>query len=206
MLLASASPRRRELLGLLGVRFTVVVSRFDEATLSHLTDPQEYVPLAARGKAREVASRRDGIVLGVDTDVVAPNGAILGKPRDADDAATMLRSLSGKTHRVLSGVCLLRAEGGIITREAERLVETSVTFTTLPDAAIRAYVATGEPMDKAGAYAIQGGALAFVARVEGDLSSVIGLPLPTVAELLNDFAVPIWGGGDGDEAKRTGDQ
>ncbi len=190
LLLASASPRRRELLALLGVRFAVVVSRFDEDSLKHLTDPVEYVRAAALGKAEEVASRHAGITLGCDTDVVSPDGVILGKPTDADDAKRLLRSLSGKTHSVYSAVALLQSEdNGAVTRRDVRVVETRVTFDRLSDAAINAYVATGDPLDKAGAYGIQSGALAFVSRVDGDLSSVIGLPLPTLREMLEDFGV-----------------
>lgn len=194
MLLASASPRRRELLNLIGVRFTVVVSRFDESTLTHLTDPEEYVVQAALSKAEEVAFRRAGIVLGADTDVVSPDGRILGKPENAEAARAMLQSLSGKTHRVFGGVAVLRSDGkgGILHRDV-RVVQTSVTFADLCDAAISAYVATGEPMDKAGGYGIQGGALAFVAHLSGDLSNVIGLPVTTTVEMLQNAGVPVWG-------------
>ncbi len=192
-MLASASPRRRELLGLLGVRFTVVTSRFDEATLSHLRDPIEYVRRAAESKADEVAARRAGLILGVDTDVVAPDGAILGKPKDADDARRLLRLLSGQTHSVYSGVALLASDGvGTVTRREVRVMETRVTFGDLPDAAIDAYIATGEPFDKAGAYGIQGGAMAFVTRVDGDLSNVVGLPLWAVGEMLEAAGYPLW--------------
>ena len=192
LLLASASPRRRDLLDLVGVRYLVVVSRFDEASLRHLTNPEEYVRAAATGKAEEVASRREGVILGVDTDVVAPDGTILGKPEDTDDACRMLRSLSGRTHRVLSGVCLLRSRGGDIVQRDLRVVETAVTFADLPNDAIQAYVGTGEPMDKAGAYGIQGGGLAYVVRLDGDLSNVIGLPLPTVTAMLPAFGISLW--------------
>ncbi len=194
LLLASASPRRRELLALLGVRYTVAVSRFAEETLSHLTDPIEYVRRAAQSKAAEVARRRPScFVLGVDTDVVAPDGTILGKPADAADAHRLLRSLSGRTHSVYSGVALLQSDAeGQVIRQTTRVEETRVSFGDLSDAAISAYVATGEPMDKAGAYGIQGGAMAFVTRVEGDLSNVIGLPLWTVGEMLAAFGVPLW--------------
>ncbi len=195
LLLASASPRRRELLARLGVRFTVVASRFDENSLASITDPEEYVRRAAAGKAAEVARRRTGIILGVDTDVVAPDGAILGKPADASEARDLLRRLSGQTHTVYSGLVLLEAgdnENQRILRSETRVVATRVTFADLPDAAIDAYVATGEPFDKAGAYAIQGGAMPFVTRVDGDLSNVIGLPLWTVGEMLAAFGVPLW--------------
>lgn len=194
LLLASASPRRRELLALLGVRYIVVVSRFDEGTLAHLTDPVEYVRRAAESKAEEVARRRPGaLTLGIDTDVVAPGGTILGKPQDAADACRLLRLLSGHTHTVYSGVALLQASaGGEIVRRDIRVVGTQVTFGDLTDEAIAAYVATGDPLDKAGAYGIQGGALPFVTRVEGDLSNVIGIPLWTVGEMLTAAGLPLW--------------
>jgi septum formation protein len=193
LLLASASPRRRELLGTLGVRFTVVVSRFNEDTLSYITDGEEFVRTAATKKAEEVASRREGLILGVDTDVVAPDGSILGKPTDPEDAKRILRFLRGKTHRVYSGVVLLDSDGqGTIARRETRVVRTDVTFADVPDTAIDNYVATGEPLDKAGAYGIQGAAMPFVTRIEGDLSNVIGLPLWTVAEMLTGFGVSLW--------------
>ena len=169
------------------------MSRFDEATLAHLTDGREYVQRAAESKAQEVASRCAGWILGVDTDVVAPNGTILGKPTDPQDAKRMLRQLSGDTHTVFSGIALLTVEApGKITQRALRVVETRVSMAELPDAAIDAYVATGEPLDKAGGYGIQGGALPFVIRVEGDPSNVIGLPLWPVAEMLLAAGVPLW--------------
>lgn len=192
LILASASPRRRDLLRRLGVRFTVVVSGFDESTLSHLTDGAEYVLRAAESKAAEVATRRNGLILGVDTDVVSPDGVILGKPGSPDEAAAMLRTLSGRTHTVHSGVALLAVEKGVVVRAETRLVSTRVRLAQLPDAAIAAYVATGEPMDKAGGYGMQGHAMAFVKRVDGDPSNVIGLPLWCVAELLESFGHPLW--------------
>lgn len=194
LFLASASPRRRELLARLGVRFTVVVSRFDEATLPRQIDGAEYVRRAAQAKAQEVARRRSGLILGVDTDVVAPDGQILGKPADAEEARRMLRRLSGRTHTVFSGVALMHSDGSAdgITDCEIRVVATAVTLAELPDTAIDAYVATGEPLDKAGGYGIQGGAMPFVTRVEGDPSNVIGLPLWTVAEMLAARGVPLW--------------
>jgi len=206
LLLASVSPRRRELLARLGVRFTVVASRFDEASLAHVADPEEYVRRAAAGKAEEVAKRRAGLILGVDTDVVAPDGTVLGKPADAADAGRMLRSLSGKTHTVYSAVALLESDGrGGVARRAERLVATRVTFAELSDTAIDAYVATGEPRDKAGAYAVQGRAMPFVTRLDGDPSNVIGLPLATVAAMLEGFGVALWRHALDDRADPAGD-
>ena len=194
VVLASASPRRRELLETLGVDFTGSVSRFDESTLSLVADAAAYVCDAAEAKAQEVASRRSGWILGVDTDVVAPDGAILGKPVDSEAARRMLRSLRGRSHTVYSGVALLATsdiDDGITYRDV-RVVSTRVTFSMIPDAAIDAYVATGAPLDKAGGYGIQERALAFISRIEGDPSNVIGLPLSTVAEMLMDAGVPLW--------------
>lgn len=175
------------------MEYTVTVSGFDEALLAHLTDGREYVQRAALSKAEEVAGRCAGWVLGVDTDVVAPDGTILGKPTDTEDAFRMLRSLSGQTHTVFSGVALLTVpHPGRITERSMQVVETRVTMAELPDEAIRAYVRTGEPLDKAGGYGIQGGAMPFVTRIEGDPSNVIGLPLWTVAELLTQAGIPLW--------------
>ena len=193
LLLASASPRRRELLAYLGVRCTVVVSRFDEGTLAHITDPAEYVQKAALSKAEEVARRRAGVILGADTDVVDANGQILGKPENTNAAFEMLKSLSGKTHEVFGGVAVLRSNAaGEILYRAVQVVQTRVTFATLSDAAISAYAASGAPMDKAGGYGIQGAAMAFVSHLDGDLSNVIGLPLTTTAAMLQDAGVALW--------------
>ncbi|WP_395144616.1 Maf family protein [Armatimonas sp.] len=191
--MASASPRRRQLLELLGVEFTVLVSQFEESSLEHLTDGRVYVQQAALCKAQEVAQRQAGWILGVDTDVVAPEGTILGKPADSNEATQMLRALSGKTHSVFSGVALLTvaAPGEIIAQEL-LVVETRVTMATLPEEAIAAYVATGEPLDKAGGYGIQGGAMPFVTHIDGDPSNVIGLPLWSVAELFSRAKIPLW--------------
>lgn len=174
------------------------VSRFDEATLARLADPKEYVRRAAEEKAREVAGRLSGFVLGVDTDVVSPDGAVLGKPETPDRAREMLRILSGRTHTVLSALCLLDAYGTAdgITRQETALVETRVTFATLSPEAIEAYVATSEPYDKAGGYGFQGRAMAFVAKLDGDPSSVIGLPLATTVRLLEGWNIPLWGAVD----------
>ncbi|MGC4046502.1 MAG: Maf family protein [Armatimonas sp.] len=192
--MASASPRRRQLLKLLGVRFSVVVSQFDEDSLKYLTDPAEYVQRAAEGKALEVARRRAGVILGVDTDVVGPQGQVLGKPKDAEDAHKMLSLLSDHTHSVLTAISLVESEGktGGIVHQETHLIQTQVTFAALTDEAIGAYVATGDSLDKAGSYGFQGPALAFIARIDGDPSSVIGLPLAPVADLLRSRGVPLW--------------
>jgi septum formation protein len=176
------------------VPFSVAVSRFDEESLAHLSDPADYVQRAAEGKAIEVARRRAGVVLGVDTDVVSPEGHVMGKPRDADNAGEMLRRLSGKTHSVLTAVALVESEGktGGIVHQETHLIQTQVTFAALTDDAIGAYVATGDSLDKAGGYGFQGAALAFIAHIDGDPSSVIGLPLAPVAALLRSRGVPLW--------------
>jgi len=192
LILASASPRRRELLENLGVNFEVLVSDFDEGTLAHIVDPAEYVVRAAESKAEAVAARcRDGIVLGVDTDVVAPDGNILGKPTGLDDARRMLRSLSGKTHHVYSAVTALLVVSGVIRQRGTRLVTVAVSFRPLSDQAIEHYMTASEYGDKAGGYGIQGRAMAFVDRLDGDLSAVIGLPLTALTDLLGEFGVSL---------------
>jgi septum formation protein len=179
LILASGSPRRRELLGLLGVPFTVDPSGADE------TPPTGQMPAAvarhlALVKAREVATRHPGAyVLGADT-LVAVDDLILGKPADATDAAQMLRVLCGRAHRVPTGVALIVPDG---TETA--IVETAiVTMHAFTDIAISSYLATGEPFDKAGSYAVQGAGGALVASVQGCYTTVVGLPLCRVAALL----------------------
>lgn len=176
LVLASGSPRRRELLAQLGFAFTVVPSRFEERAEG--LSARDTVCLFARGKAREVFSRRrDALVLGADT-VVALGGTIFGKPADADDAKRMLRALSGRTHSVFTGVCAVSAEG-----ERETVVETHVTFLPLPEELIEAYVKSGSPMDKAGAYGIQDG-YPLAERIEGSYTNIVGLPVEETAALL----------------------
>jgi nucleoside triphosphate pyrophosphatase len=180
VLLASASPRRRELLAQLGIRFTVVPSAVPE-----IPEPGEAAEACARrlarAKAAQVARQHpDCLVLGADT-VVVVDDALLGKPADREEARRMLRRLSGRTHRVLTAVALIVPPGGV----DEVLAESRVEFRPLTAAEINAYVDGGEPFDKAGAYAIQGGARAFVRRVDGSLSNVIGLPVDEVAALLH---------------------
>ncbi len=181
LVLASTSPRRRELLRLLGLPFEVVASRYDEELIDPAgMTPPEYVTQLAQGKAEEVAGRTDGdaLVLGADTTVVL-DGWFLNKPADAADARRMLRALSGRTHEVYTGLCLIH--GGVLTTNFAR---TEVAFDTLSDAVISAYVATGEPLDKAGAYGIQGKALSFIPEIHGDYFNVVGLPLEYLRNLL----------------------
>lgn len=181
--LASQSPRRRELLTQLGVDFRVV----DVDVPEHRgvqESPREYVSRVARDKARAglaaLAGIADAWVLGADTEVVLDD-EVFGKPRDASDAATMLRRLSGRTHAVVSAVWLVDAQG-----ERNACCVSRVRFAELDEAAIAAYVATGESFGKAGAYAIQGRGAALVEHLEGSYSGVMGLPLFETAKLLRE--------------------
>ena len=195
LVLASASPRRSELLTQAGYRFRVHPAHISEDPLTG-ADPIAYVTRLAREKAeavyleltRELTASdsqelsRDSesglAVLGADTTVTLDN-MILGKPADAADAARMLRLLSGRTHRVMTGVAVVTAESVEVAAEV-----TAVRFLTLSDAEIADYVASGEPMDKAGAYAIQGRAARWIPRIEGCYFNVVGLPLALVSAML----------------------
>lgn len=188
MILASASPRRKELLLQAGFELSIEPADVDETRLPN-ESPVALVRRLACLKARAALERRgmpaDGeVLLGADT-IVWRGEDVLGKPIDQTDAIRMLRELSGKTHHVSTGVCLLVARGGEVD-ERSFVETTDVTFRALADGEIDAYVATGEPMDKAGAYAIQGGAGAFVSSYNGDYDNVVGLPVSRVlAELEN---------------------
>lgn len=172
LILASASPRRRELLSLFDLDFDVEPAHIDESVLDG-ENPDAYVLRVAREKAQAIHDRRPGYyVLGSDTAVVL-DGASLGKPGDDEVARDMLRRLSGREHRVLSGVALVAPDG----RVDERLSVTRVEFAELPADWIDRYVASGEPHDKAGAYGIQGAAGIWVRSISGSYSAVVGLPL-----------------------------
>jgi len=183
LVLASASPRRRELLAQAGFSFTIVPASIAEDARPD-ENPVAYVTRLAREKAQKVyarlgAEQQQTVVLGADTTVVAPNGEILGKPADADDAARMLRLLSGATHQVITGVAVVSSSRVETSAEV-----THVTMTTVSDQEIAAYIATGEPMDKAGAYAIQGHAARWIPRIHGCYFNVVGLPLALVSGML----------------------
>ncbi len=180
IILASASPRRMELLASAGVDFDVCVSSVSEDVLPG-EGPRDHVMRLARDKALEVASRKEGrFFIGADT-IVACDNEIMGKPRDAADAERMLRRLSGVAHAVITGFAVYdKARDGLICDA----VETRVFFKHLRDEEIAAYIATGCPMDKAGAYAIQGGAAHMVERIDGSYTNVVGLPLCEVIEVL----------------------
>jgi len=170
LVLASQSPRRRELLTTAGFEFTVRARPVEE-TRAAGEDPDAYVRRLAREKAEAAWEDRDEIILGADT-VVVLDGEVLEKPRDAADARRMLRLLSGREHTVITGICLRHAHGAEVNSSSTR-----VHFLALTEAEIDAYVDSGEPMDKAGAYAIQGLASRFIDRIEGDFANVVGLPV-----------------------------
>ena len=175
LVLASGSPRRAELLRQAGIRFDVSAPDVDE-TLRDGEAPEAYVRRLAAAKAGRIAALHPGrVVLGADTTVVV-DGEVLGKPRHAAEAARMLGQLSGRSHLVLTGVCLIGPDG---EAQVEAAV-TTVDFRALSAVEIAAYVDSGEPMDKAGAYAIQGGAAGFVSRLDGEFDNVVGLPLALI--------------------------
>ena len=184
LVLASASPRRAELLQRVGLEFEVVVPDVDESVHDG-EPPDRYAARVAADKAARVAALRpDAVVLAADTAVVV-DGDALGKPADAHDAVRMLRRLSGRTHRVLTAVHVVTPDG----RAYEVTVGAEVTMAALGDDEIVAYVGTGEPLDKAGAYAVQGRGAALVTRLEGDPTTVVGLPLRTTLDLLDRAGV-----------------
>lgn len=178
LILASASPRRRELLQQVGLQFTVVTADIDETPLPG-EDRTRYTLRLADAKARAVLLLHpDAVVIGADT-TVAVDGELLGKPLDAEDAARMLRLLSGRAHHVTTAVAVLTQTQTLTAGET-----TTVFVAPMREDEIAAYVATGEPMDKAGAYAIQGIAAQWIPRIDGDYSNVVGLPLARLAALL----------------------
>lgn len=179
-MLASQSPRRSEILRQAGIPFVVRVAGVDESPHAGET-PEEYVRRLAVAKASAVEAKPDEIVLGADTTVVV-DGEILAKPENIEDARRMLRLLSGRRHEVMTGICLRSVRRAICD-----CASTEVVFSTLTKNEIAAYVASGEPMDKAGAYAIQGLASKFVERIEGDYFNVMGLPVALVYRYLETW-------------------
>ena len=181
LILASGSPRRRELLSLYTTDFTVCVSDFDESAVTAPT-PAQLVEQLAIGKCLAVAKQHpDAVVIGCDT-VVDVDGTVFGKPHDAEDAKRMLRALSGKTHQVHTGVCIAKGD------RAEHFVDScKVTFFPLGEEEIDFYTATPEPYDKAGAYAIQGRAALWLDRIEGDYYTIMGLPVSRTVQTLTHF-------------------
>ena len=188
LILASKSPRRKELLKQIGIPFVVVVSDAEEVSGNSWT-PAALVVENAKRKARAVAEKYpDSPVLGADT-VVSSEGKIFGKPKDKDEARKMLTALSGKMHEVTTGLALINRNEIRTTN-----VTTKVFFDTMTKADIDAYIATEEPMDKAGAYALQGKAARFIEKIEGSYSNVVGLPLNALIQLgkgLNLFPLAV---------------
>ena len=179
LILASGSPRRRELLDKFGINYEILPAQGEESAPPELT-PGERVKALAAQKAEEVAQRLNdpaAVILAADT-LVELDGEVLGKPGTAERAQAMLRALSGREHRVWSGVCI--REGEKVLAESEC---TSVHFRALTDAEIHAYITTGEPLDKAGAYGYQGLASLFVERIEGDFFNVMGLPVCRMGQM-----------------------
>lgn len=181
LILASASPRRHALLGRMGYVFETCSPDVDEHVEGHA---QDIVRTLAGRKARAAAEQFvSGVIIASDT-LVSLDGCALGKPVDEQEAYTMLRALSGREHEVFTGVCLMDAEDG---RQLVEAVRTGVRFRSLSDAEICAYIQTGEPMDKAGAYGIQGGAGAFVEALDGSFENVMGFPVDDVERMLVEF-------------------
>ncbi|HET6513671.1 MAG TPA: nucleoside triphosphate pyrophosphatase [Thermodesulfovibrionales bacterium] len=187
IILASASPRRRELLALTGLKFKVDPGDYEEAMDSHRA-PHDLARFLSLEKARAVAPRhRDAIIIAADTFIVF-NGELLGKPRTGGEARRMLRMLSGKSHSVITGFTVLDTGRG---RRLSRSVQTRVWFRRLAPGEIDAYVRSGEPLDKAGGYAIQGLGSLIVRKIEGDFFNVIGLPLSALVESLKRFGINV---------------
>jgi septum formation protein len=185
LVLASASPRRQELLRSAGIAFTVHPANVPEVPLPNEA-PRAFAERLAREKALAVFRQRPSdVVLGADT-IVIVDEQVLGKPRDAADASRMLRLLSGRSHQVTTGVCLVAA--GFVDVRSETTV---VTMGSLSENDIQSYVASGEPMDKAGAYAIQGIASRWITRIEGDYGNVVGLPVSLVHRMLKEHNIPV---------------
>lgn len=194
--LASASPRRKELLEQIGMEFTIQVSDVDEVTAA--TEPAEYVMELAAMKAEDVAGKipvmydtrdinQDYVVIGSDT-VVAVGNEILGKPVDEEDACRMLRMIAGNTHQVYTGVALVVFRDNRIERNVF-FEKTDVTMYDMTDEEIRQYVASREPMDKAGSYAIQGRCAAYVKGIQGEYASVVGLPVARICHELKKMNI-----------------
>lgn len=186
IILASKSPRRQELLRLLGVEYKTLTEDVDE-TMDPQQSPLDEVRRVSACKAQAVADRvcADDIVISADT-VVVLDGQVMGKPKSEKEAVQMLSALSGRTHRVMTGLTVRQA-----SRETSVTVTTEITFRALSEREIRAYVASGEPMDKAGAYGIQGGASVFVSHIAGDYFNVMGLPVCTLTQLLRSYGVKV---------------
>ena len=181
LILASNSPRRKELLSMLGYEFEIRASDCDEST--DIRDPAELVKELSKRKAHAIERTLCDTVIGSDT-VVSVNSKILGKPQDKNDAFNMLKQLSGRTHTVYTGVCIIQGNNEII-----EAVSCDVTFKKMTDSEIENYIASGEPMDKAGAYGIQGKGSAYVEKINGDYFAVVGFACCYVNSVLNKLGI-----------------
>ena len=186
IILASQSPRRKELLGLFHIPFTVRVADVDETLIPGAAAEAEVARLS-RMKALAVPREADDIVIAADTIVVC-DGHVLGKPHNEDEAKDMLQLLSGRDHQVMTGMTVLRGDSAAVVTEV-----TDLHFRELTHREIDAYVASGEPMDKAGAYGIQGGAALFCQRLDGDYYNVVGLPVCRLTQILRTMAPELMG-------------
>lgn len=192
LILASASPRRKEILEKLGVSFQVQVSAVDENICGNLS-PDEVVQVLANMKAKAVAEQTctsSAIVMGADT-LVAINKQVLGKPSDTEEAKTMLSMLQGKTHQVYTGISLLKLESGKVQKELTRCSVTNVTMRALSPQKVNSYVHTEEPMDKAGSYGIQGRGSLLIEKVNGCYFNVVGLPVSLLDRMLEEWGVSL---------------
>lgn len=189
LILASASPRRRELLSRVGIPLTVKVSGIDEVSVLEGRTPAELALHNAELKAKDVATRvsAGSLVLSADT-IVVVGARVLGKPTSEAEAMAMLRALSGLTHQVVTAFILLKAGGGA---RVAKTIRTDVTFNNLCDAELEGYVGTGEPMDKAGGYGIQGIGTFLVTKIQGSYTNVVGLPLSEVLDALRRLGGPV---------------
>lgn len=187
IILASASDRRKELLKRLTKGFSVEISKFDESSVAFNGNYGEYVMKIAEGKAVNCASKNcmDSIIIGCDTAVFIDD-KVLGKPKDEASAFEMLKGLSGRTHTVCSGIAIYNTLSGKLLKD---FVSTDVVFSALSDKDIKRYISTGEPMDKAGAYGIQGYGGVFVKEIHGCYYNVVGLPLNKLKAMLGDMGV-----------------
>lgn len=185
-ILASGSPRRKELLELMGLEFKVIVSQADEDSVSKDLKPglyvQELALLKASATAKEVLRNKNAVIISADT-IVTLDGQILGKPKDEDDAFNILSKLSGRENEVYTGYCVMRISDG---KAVCGKVRTKVKFKDLSDDKIRGYINSGEPMDKAGAYGIQGLGSLLIEKIDGDYFNVVGLPISALADMLED--------------------
>ena len=185
IILASKSPRRKQILEQVGLKFTVEVSDFDETQIKFKT-PQEMVKKLSLEKAKVIAAKNpDAIIIGADTTVIIKN-EIIGKPTSKQDAVRILKLLSGNVHEVVTGFAVISGK-----KSVTKHVTSKVKFKKLSEAEIKAYVKTGEPMDKAGGYGIQDKGGLFVEDIQGDYSNVVGLPIFAVSEVLKQFGVEI---------------